>query len=228
MKNFLKKATVSILLSSMFATACEQNDLQEEKPLLSSKTISTLATAIANSDDLQELGITPQALAIDQAEPLASDPATLVIPFVDQGHKKALLASTSSGSTLSNIKVMEVNTTLSPTQMQSQLQAGTFNATVHFYGNGGINENISIVNSRITFPVVPPTEVPPPFAGCKGATQRGGAFDCAGGRIEKMNGLDKGLCYMRFMMCLAQTVGSCLLDGCVNYENNPFPGTPEY
>ncbi len=37
---------------------------------------------------------------------------------------------------------------------------------------------------------------------------------CAAERIDDMNWLDKGICYLSVVACVAQEAASCMVDGC--------------
>lgn len=221
MSTVLKKITIALLFVVFITTSCERSDINNEPPL-AARNIGVLATAVQNSDELESLGISPQELASDQAE-FVNGSSSVIIPFVGQEHKKAIIATT-DGSTLTNIKTLEVYTNYTASQMQAQLEAGTFNATIHYYGGPGVNVDLSIVNSVIQIEDVVDTNT----GGCKGATERGGAFDCFGERLEKMNWLERIDCYMNFVPCLAKGVLSCIIDDCTTVGGpSPHPGIPE-
>jgi hypothetical protein len=189
--------------------SCEQQD--EIAPINETE---ALTNSVIASDQFKNLGVSLTSLNVKHSQFTTSKKKSLVIPFHGQEDKKGVLALFNDKHDLIYIAVIETKTSIPTDQIPSEIETGNFRGDFTFTTETGSLqvslENSVITGSRTTRSLHAARKEPK----CNDITKKGGAYDCAGARIQKLNWFDKSICYINFGYCFAEEVISCAIDGC--------------
>jgi hypothetical protein len=197
----------SVIIISAFIS-CEQQD--EIKPV---NEIEPLTNSVVASDQFKNLGVPLTSLNIKSTQFTTSKKRSLVIPFLGLEDRKGILAFFDNKQNLVYIAIVETQTAIPSDLISSEIENGRFKGQFKFTTETG-SLQLSLENSRIVGSHTVRTANARKEPKCNDITKKGGAYDCAGARIEKRNWFDKSLCYINFGYCFAEEVISCALDGC--------------
>lgn len=197
----------SVIMISLFIS-CEQQDeiapVNETEPL---------ANSVIASDQFKNLGVPLTSLNVKNSQFTTSKKKSLVIPFNGQEDKKGILALLNEQYDLIYIAIIETQTSIPTDQIPSEIEIGKFSGDFIFTTETG-SLQLSLENSIITGSRTTRSATARKEPKCNDITKKGGAYDCAGARIQKRNWFDKSICYINFGYCFAEEVISCAIDGC--------------
>jgi hypothetical protein len=196
-----------IIMISLFIS-CEQQD--EVAPVHET---ASLTNSIIASDQFKNLGVPLTSLNVSNSQFTTSKKKSLVIPFDGQEDKKGVLALFNDQYELLYIAIIETQTSIPTDQIPSEIDNGKFHGDFTFTTETG-SLQLSLENSTITGSRTTRSATARKEPRCNDITRRGGAYDCAGARIQKRNWFDKSICYINFGYCFAEEVISCAIDGC--------------
>jgi hypothetical protein len=188
--------------------SCEQQD--EIKPV---NAIEPLTNFVVASDQFKNLGVPVTSLNTKHTQFTTSKRKSLVIPFNGQEDTKGILAFFDDKQHLVYIALVETQSSTPSDLIPIEIERGRFKGQFKFTTEMG-SLQLSIENSTIVGSQITRTANARKEPKCNDITKRGGAYDCAGARIQKRNWFDKSLCYISFGYCFAEEVISCAIDGC--------------
>lgn len=191
---------IAILLLVFTVFACE---VELQKP---ASRLEALVQNIVTSRMFKELGYTTGALATKDATYINESESGVYIPVANKSNAGILTTFTDSDNP-THISYFEVESELTDLELQNSMRNKTFTGIIKYRDKNG-DVTWSLEKSQIN-------KVKEETKGrCAGATSDGGPLDCAGRKINSMNWLEAGLCYSRFIICLAEQVAFCLIEGC--------------
>ena len=197
----------SIIMISLFIS-CEQQD-----KIAPVNETESLTNSVITSEQFKNLGVPLTSLNVQNSQFTTSKKKSLVIPFSGQEDKKGVLALFNDQYDLVYIAIIETQTSIATDQIPSEIETGKFRGDFIFTTETG-SLQLSLENSTITRSRTTRSATARKEPKCNDITRRGGAYDCAGARIQKLNWFDKSLCYVNFMYCFGEEVISCAIDGC--------------
>ncbi|MCZ8020213.1 MAG: hypothetical protein O9302_03280 [Cyclobacteriaceae bacterium] len=205
--NLFKKGALALTLISFLSISCEQENL---KPAESK--IDKLTKEVLSSNAFQNLNIATSELNTSDVRFTNANENAIVISYKGLEGKKGVLALLNEKSEIRSVTYFEAITDAPADLIFSQLQEGKFNGTFVFGGEFG-ELRLDVEQSKVISQSAIENKNAR-NAKCAGITEKGGALDCAGKRIADKNWFDATICYVEFMICLAQETISCAIDGC--------------
>jgi hypothetical protein len=204
-KRLITPLTFVILV--LFAVSCDNQNAvtpQTNNPI-------QLAQTVLGSTQFKNLGLAASNFSLVDSHYSDKDNNFLSIPLKGTANQSGLMILLNSDRSIKRILYFEINTNQAG-DLYSNLKTGVFNGSFLFKFEEGVVQ-LEVKNSAVSQTKIKRTYL---AARCAywASEGGGGAFDCAGKRIQNMNWLDKTICYTTFAECLAQTVISCAIDGC--------------
>ena len=197
----------SIIAISLFMSCEQQNEVV---PVHETE---SLANYVVASNDFKNLGVPVTSLNIRNTQFTTSKRKSIVIPFHGQEDRKGIITLFDKKQNLVYIAIIETQSNVPADLIPSEIENGKFTGQFKFTTETG-SLQLSLESSRIvgteTIRAANARQEPK----CNDITKRGGAYDCAGARIQKRNWFDKSICYINFGYCFAEEVISCAIDGC--------------
>jgi hypothetical protein len=208
--SFVTKGCLTLILVSSLALSCEHESVNTRP-----NQISKLATKITSSSGFRNMNISLSDLNVGNAHFINKEENSVVIPYLGMDGKRGILALFDKDFEVRTVIYFEVMSSLDPNQVQSKMESGEFNGSFiigNEYGRLQLNLERSKLVSRST--IRNEDARTSKVAECNDITQPGGAYDCAGARIQNLNWVDKIACYAFFVECFALNVASCIVDDC--------------
>jgi hypothetical protein len=199
------------LICVVIAFSCSDNaELSKQ-----SSEVKTLTNQIVGSESFAKMNVDVATLNLSAANYSSASKKSIFIPVIGNESKEGIIGMLKDGK-LIHVSYFKMETDLTDHEIESSIKEGKFNGVYTLRASRG-QVDMQIQNSKITkanyldTAVGNAREAEPT---CGDITTNSGAYACAGARIESMNWFDKTICYASFMVCFAENVVSCYIDGC--------------
>lgn len=174
--------------------------------------IQGLAQTVLSSEQFKNLNLDAATFNLSDARFVTSDQKSISIPVYQRDDRSGLVAIFNDDQSLKKVMFFDVTVQSQTTDIYSDLKGGKFDGTFFFkFEEGAIALNVE--NSIVLQTKISTTKMAEKCA-YWASEGPGGAFDCAGSRLVDMNWYEKALCYQSFVICMANNVISCAIDGC--------------
>lgn len=203
----MNKLFVLLAAICSLTISCEQ-----EINVVPSNRINDLTSKVISNSSFLNLDIPLSSINIGSSQFVSKEENGIFIPMKDKTTDAGIIALFNDKSEITSIAFYQLQTTTQSDLVIDEIKAGKFNGSFTLQ-NETANLRINIEKSKIVSDSYE-SRANGRNVTCNGMTERGGALDCAGARLEAMNWFDAALCYASFGGCFGASVISCAIDGC--------------